>query len=71
MNVTMYPNERFPTKAPTAIIDPIHDSSSTEIGPVSNGLSSDWSSGSAVENQPIPQPSPTNNRFAFVEYVIC
>lgn len=71
MNVTIYPNERFPTKAPNAIIDPIQETTSTETAPVFNGLSSDWSNGRAVESQPTPQPSPTNNKFAFVEDVLC
>lgn len=57
--VTMSPKKQFPKIAPSDITDPIHDISLTEISPVSKGLFEDRSNGSAIDNQPNPQPNPT------------
>lgn len=64
INVTMYPNERFPAKAPSDSKAPIHDVCSTVIGPVFNGLLSDCSNGRAIESQLIPPPQATNTKCA-------
>lgn len=64
MSVVMYPYERFPTMHPIAKAEPTHDTSSTFMAPVSNGLSSDSSNGSANEIQLIPQPNPINKILA-------
>lgn len=69
--VTMSPKKQFPKIAPRDITDPIHDISLTEIAPVSIGLFEDRSNGSAIDNQPNPQPNPTIIRSAlcvFEEY---
>lgn len=65
-DVVKYPNKITPPTEPIELDAPIHERSSIESGPVLNGVCSDWSSGSAIEYQPIPQPNASINTFAFV-----
>lgn len=67
ISVVMYPYEIFPTIHPIAKADPIHDTSSTFIAPVANGLLSDSSNGRAIEIQLIPQPNPINRILACIQ----
>lgn len=68
MNVTMSPKKQLPNIAPNEMTDPIQDISLTEILPVSNGLLSDRSNGSAIDSQPKPDPNPTIVRSASIVF---
>lgn len=50
-------------------MDPDHDVCSVVSGPESNGVSDDFSKGSAGENHPIAQPNPSITIFA-IEWII-
>lgn len=58
------PHKTLPAKAPRQMSDPDHDICSVVSGPDSKGVSKDFNSGSAGENQPTAQPSPSTTIFA-------
>lgn len=64
IHITTNPNKKFPKTPPSDSAEPIQDLSPIEILPVSNGLSSDCSNGSAIDSQPIPQPYPITIKLA-------
>lgn len=50
--LTKRPNVSDPINAPMQLMLPTHDTCSIEMGPVSNGVSSDMSFGSAGDTHP-------------------
>lgn len=64
MIVTMNPHKQLPASAPRAATDPIHDISLVVSLPVSNGESSDRSSGNAIDTQPMAQPEAIITKLA-------
>lgn len=64
ITVVKHPNENVPNIAPILFIDPIHDSSSSVIGPELSGVSSVVNSINAGVTHPMIQPCEKEIRFA-------